>query len=124
MKFIAQLILIAIFTYLVQLFLPWWGLFITAGIVGALITSNGFSTFMAGFIAVAGLWFWQIYFIDAANESLLSTKVAAIFTLSSPVQLMIISSILGGICGGFAALTGKLFTDIFKKKKKRYPVYW
>ena len=61
MKFIAQLILIAIFTYLVQLFLPWWGLFITAGIVGALITSNGFSTFMAGFIAVGGLWFWQIY---------------------------------------------------------------
>ena len=124
MKFIAQLILIAIFTYLIQFFLPWWGLFIAAGIVGALIPANGFSTFMAGFIAVAGLWFWQIYFIDAANESLLSTKVAAIFTLSSPLQLIIISSILGGICSGTAALTGKLFIDIFKKKKKRYPVYW
>ena len=124
MKFIAQLILIAIFTYLVQFFLPWWGLFIAAGIIGAIITTNGFSTFIAGFIAVAGLWFWQIYLIDAANESLLSTKVAAIFTLSSPMQLMLVSSLIGGICGSFAALTGKLFADLFKKKKKRYPVYW
>lgn len=124
MKFIAQLILITLFTYLAQYFLPWWGLFFAAGIVGVIIPAKGFSTFLAGFIAIAGLWFWQIYFIDAANESLLSTKVAAIFTLSTPMQLMLISSLIGGICGGFAALTGKLFASIFKKERKRHPVYW
>ncbi len=123
MKFIAQLILIVLLTILAQYFLPWWGLFFTAGIVGAFIPIKGFSTFLAGFIAIAGLWFLQIYLIDAANESLLSTKVAAIFTLSSAMQLMLISSLIGGICGGFAALTGKLFADIFKKKKRHYPVY-
>ena len=124
MKFIAQLILIALFTFLGQYFLPWWSLFITAGIVGAIIPAKGFHTFLAGFIAIAGLWFLQIYLIDAANESLLSTKVAAIFTLSSPMQLMLVSSLLGGICGGFAALTGSLFANIFKKERKRHPVYW
>ena len=124
MKFIAQLILIVLFTFLGQYFLPWWGLFFTAGIVGAIIPIKGFPTFLAGFIAISGLWFGQIYLIDAANESLLSTKVAAIFTLSSPMQLMLISSLIGGICGGFAALTGKLFASIFKKERKRHPVYW
>ena len=124
MKFIAQLILIAFLTFLGQYFLPWWGLFFIAGIVGAVIKTKGFPTFMAGFMAIAGLWFIQIYFIDTANESILSTKVAAIFTLSSPMQLMLISSLIGGICGGFAALAGNLFADIFKKKKKRYSVYW
>ena len=124
MKFIAQLILIVLFTFLGQYYLPWWGLFITAGTVGAIISTKGLPTFLAGFIAIAGLWFWQIYFIDAANESLLSTKVAAIFTLSTPMQLMLISSLIGGLCGGFAALTGKLFASIFKKERKRHPVYW
>ena len=124
MKFIAQLILIVLFTFLGQYYLPWWGLFITAGLVGAIISTKGLPTFLAGFIAIAGLWFWQIYFIDAANESLLSTKVAAIFTLSTPMQLMLISSLIGGLCGGFAALTGKLFAGIFKKERKRHPVYW
>ena len=124
MKFIAQLILIVLFTYLGQFFLPWWGLFITAGIAGAIMPTKGFPTFLAGFIAIAGLWFLQIYLIDVANESLLSNKVAAIFTLSSPLQLMLVSSLIGGICGGFAALTGKLFASIFKKERKRHPVYW
>ena len=124
MKFIAQLILIVLFTFLAQYFLPWWGLFFTAGLVGAIITAKGFPTFLAGFVAIAGLWFGQIYLIDAANESLLSSKVAAIFTLSSPIQLMLVSSLIGGICGGFAALTGQLFVKIFKKERKRHPVYW
>ena len=124
MKFIAQIILIVLFTFLGQYYLPWWSLFFTAGIVGAIISTKGLPTLLAGFIAIAGLWYGQIYFIDVANESLLSTKVAAIFTLSSPMQLMLISSLIGGICGGFAALTGKLFADLFKKKRKRHPVYW
>ena len=124
MKFIAQLILIVLFTFLAQYFLPWWGLFFTAGLVGAIIPAKGIPTFLAGFVAIAGLWFGQIYLIDAANESLLSSKVAAIFTLSSPIQLMLVSSLIGGICGGFAALTGQLFVKIFKKERKRHPVYW
>ena len=123
MKFIAQLILIILFTFIGQYFLPWWGLFFTAGIAGMLIKSKGLPTFLAGFIAIAVLWFGQIYFIDAANESILSTKVAAIFTLSSPIQLMLVTALIGGICGGFGALSGKLFADLFKKKKERYSVY-
>jgi hypothetical protein len=123
MKFLAQLILIALLTFLGQYILPWWGLFITAGLVGVGIKTKGFSTFLAGFIAVAGLWFLQIYLIDAANDSILSTKISAIFTLSTPMQLILVSSLIGGICGGFAALTGKLFADIFKKKKEQHSVY-
>jgi hypothetical protein len=123
MKFIIQFLLISLFTYLGQFFLPWWGLFVTTAAVSSLISTKGFTTFLAGFIGVAVLWFLQIYLIDSANDSLLSTKVAAIFSLSSPMQLMLVSSLIGGICGGFAALTGKLFADIFKKKRKTHSVY-
>jgi hypothetical protein len=123
MKFIVQLLLISLFTYLGQFFLPWWGLFIAAGLVGTLVPAKGLTTFLAGFLAIAGLWLLQIYLIDAANESLLSTKVATIISLSSPMQLILVSSLIGGICGGFAALSGKLFADLFKKKRRTQTVY-
>jgi len=110
-------------TYLGQLFLPWWSLFITCAIVGIIISNKGYQTFFAGFLGIAGLWFLQVYMIDIANESILSTKVAAIFTLNSPIQLMLVTALIGGICGGFAALTGKLLVALFEKKKERHTVY-
>jgi len=123
MKTIIQIILIGVLAYFGQFFLPWWGLFITAGIGGMMVPNNGFATFLAGFIAIAALWYLQIYLIDAANDSLLGTKIAAIFSLNSPMQLIMVSSLIGGICGGFAALSGKLFANIFKKTKRSHSVY-
>ncbi len=123
MKFIIQLILIALFTYFGQFFLPWWGLFFMAGIVGMMVPSKGFATFLAGFFAIGFLWFLQVSLIDSANDSILSTKVAAIFTLSSPIQLMLVTSLIGGICGGFGALTGTFLAGILKKKKEEHTVY-
>jgi len=123
MKFISQIILTALFTFLAQYFLPWWGLFFAVAIAAMIIQTKGLTSFVAGFIAVAGLWLGQIYFIDLANESILSTKISAIFSLSSSMQLMLVSAFVGGICGGFAALTGKLFANLFKKKKELYSIY-
>lgn len=123
MRFLIQLILIGILAYISQFILPWWTVIIAAGLGGMIIKSKGFTAFGAGFLGVAILWFIQMYFIDSANESLLATKVSAIFTLNSAFLLMIISAIIGGLAGGFGALTGKLFRDLFKKKKEVYSVY-
>ncbi len=123
MKFFIQLILVTLFTYLAQLVAPWWGVFLAAGIAGMVVRGKGIATFAAGLLGVALLWGGQLYFIDAANESILSTKVAAIFGLSSPFMLMLAASLIGGLAGGFSALTGKLLVDIFKKKRERYSVY-
>lgn len=123
MKFIAQIIITGILVFLGQYILPWWGVFIAAFLGGLIFRIKGFPSFIAGFLAVFILWFTQIYLLDAANESLLSEKVSAIFKLSSPFMLMIVSSLIGGLAGGFSALTGKLFGSLFKKKKEVYSVY-
>lgn len=123
MKTIIQIILIGILAYLGQFFLPWWSVFIISGVIGLLIPTKGLTTFLAGFIAFALVWFIQVYFIDTANESILSNKVAAIFSLSSPYFLMFVTAAIGGFAGGFGALTGKLLGDLFKKKKERYSIY-
>ena len=53
MKFIIQLILIAVLAYLGQLIGSWWIVFIAAGLGGLLIKTKGAATFFAGFLGVA-----------------------------------------------------------------------
>ena len=123
MKILVQILLVVLFTFIGQYFLPWWGIFLSTGVVGLLISNKGYQTFIAGFIAISGLWFAQIYAIDLANESILSAKIAAIFTLNSSLQLMLVTSLIGGICGGFGALSGKYLMAVFTKKKEHHTVY-
>lgn len=123
MKFLIQLVLIVFLTYLVQFIGLWWVVFISAGLIGLSVPNKGFSTFLAGFFGVGLLWLVQAYVIDMANESILSSRIAELFTLSSSLQIILITALVGGICGGFGALTGKLLGEAFKKKKERHTVY-
>ena len=123
MKFIFQFILVAVLTYLAQLFLPWWSLFLSAGLAGLVLNNKGPATFLAGFMGVAMLWFVQAYRIDIANESILSGKIAQVFTLNSAIMLILVTALIGGISGGFAALTGKYLGGLFEKKKETHSVY-
>jgi hypothetical protein len=118
MKALFELILVIALSYLAQFFLPWWGVIIAAAFAGLIINNKGGISFLMGFFGVAILWFLQAYMIDSANESILSEKVAGIFTLSSGFMMMIITALIGGICGGLGALAGKFGGDVFRSDKK------
>ena len=100
MKFLIQLILIAVLAYLGQLIGPWWMVFIAAGLGGVLVKNKGVASFFAGFLGVAILWFLQVLLIDMANESILSARVAQLFSLNSSILLVLVTALVGGICGG------------------------
>ena len=118
MKFILQLILIVLITYLLQMVLPWWVIFLSTGLVGFLIDGKSFSTFLAGFLGVGTLWFIQAYLIDIANDSILSAKVAGLFSLTSSIQIMLVTAFIGALCGGFGALTGHFLRGLVMSKNK------
>jgi hypothetical protein len=123
MKFLIQFVLIALLTYLFQLFGPWWVVFLSAGLVGFIISNKGFSSFFAGFLGGGLLWLVQAYLIDIANESLLSARISELFSLSSSMQIILVTALVGGLCGGFASLTGKFLKEAFKKEKEQHSVY-
>ncbi len=124
MKFFIQFILIALFTFVAQYFFPWWAVFIVAAFVGVIITNTGWQAFLAGFLGIGLLWFIQVSLIDATNQGLLSRQISELFQLPSSLTLRLITALIGGLCGGFGALTGKLLTDLFKKERRRSSVYW
>lgn len=122
MKFLIKIILIALLAAALQSFFPWWSVAIAGFLISSMVYTKGISSFFAGFIAVFLLWSVKAYFIDVANEQILSTRVAALFTIT-PKLLIVITGVIGGIVTGLASLTGTTFVSLFKAKKVRNKYY-
>ena len=107
MKYIVSILLTALLSFLSGLFLPWWSIAFAAFIVSALIRQKPFMSFLSGFLGVFLLWELLAWWIDSLNESILSQKIAQILPLGgSSVLLILLTSLIGALVGGFAGLAG------------------
>ena len=74
-----------------------------------------------GTLAFSLLWGMQAYNLSAMNMDLLATKMGELFGGFKPIQLVYATSLMGGLLGGFGAMTGSSFRQIFfpmgKKEK-------
>jgi hypothetical protein len=87
--------------------MPWWGIAPAAFLVSAAIPQKPAYSFLSGFLGVFLLWEVLAWWIDNKNGGILSQKIANIFGLDgSSLLLIIITSLIGALVAGFAALTG------------------
>jgi hypothetical protein len=115
MKFFLQLLFIFILGYVLELFFPWWTIAIAAFLGGVIFNTR--SNFGAGFLAIALLWTTKALLIDNVAAAPLAGRVATIFSLSKPL-LFVVTACIGGLVGGFAAMTGSALNK--RKKKNSY----
>ena len=119
MKFVIKLILIIVLCYLLQLILPFWVVAIVAFLVNLAIKSNGWSSFFSGFLGVALLWFLVASGIDSRTESILTHRVAELFSLSN-FLLTVVTAVIGGLVAGMGGLTASMLQAQSKKSKSKY----
>jgi hypothetical protein len=106
-KFFVSILLTGLLSFVSGLYLPWWGIALAAGLVSLVIPQRPGMAFLSGFLAVFLLWALLAWSIDAANESILSKKIAMILPLGgSSVLLILITALVGALVGGLAALSG------------------
>ena len=119
MKFILKLVLIAGISAVIQLFLPFWSVAIVSFLVCLILGGNGFVSFLSGFLAIVLLWAAVALIIDTQTASILSSKIAYVLPLNGSISLLVLITILiGGLVGGFGALTGTLLNLTIRKPKK------
>ncbi len=106
-KYILSILVTALLAFVSGLFMPWWGIAIAAFLVSAAIPQKPGFSFLSGFLGVFLLWEVLAWWIDSKNNGILSQKIANLFGLDgSSVLLIVITSIIGALVAGFAALTG------------------
>lgn len=100
---------IAVSAFLLNLFLPWWSIAIPGLIFGYLFNKKALPSFGWGFLALFLLWGGQALYIHFANDGILSTRIAEMLSVGSPMLVVLITGIIGGLVSGLATFTGTLF---------------
>jgi hypothetical protein len=113
MKFVIQIVAIIVLALVLELFMPWWSIAIAAFIIGYVLKSK--ANFLAGLLGIALLWALKAWILDSSAAAPLAERVAAIFSLTT-ITLILVTAIIGGLVGGFAAMAGASL----RKEKRRY----
>lgn len=111
MKFLANTILILLFSFLACLYFPWWSIAVVAFIISLLIPQGHLASFVSGFTALFLLWGILSLYISLSNHHILAHRVSLlIFKTDSPYLLIFVTALIGAMVAGFAALTGSFLT--------------
>lgn len=114
MKFIISLILMAVLSFAVCLYMPWWTIAFVCFIISALIPQRPGIAFLCGFISLFILWAGLSFWISIQNDHVLAHKISVMMLKKDdPLLLIIVTGLIGALVAGFAALTGSLL-------RKRY----
>jgi len=117
LKAILQIIITILASYFVQMYLPFWSLALIAGVIALFfVYRNSLTSFAAGFLAAFILWCAFAYTLDSENFNILSNKMGLLFKTEG-AYLPYATGLIGGMLGGFGALTGALLRKIFENNK-------
>ena len=119
MKFFNSVLLTALLSFIAGIYISYWWFFaVVAFLVAVLIHQRGFKAFFAGFLGLFILWFILAFWMDFANNGVLSVKIASLLPLGgSKWMLIIVTAFIGGLVAGFAALSGSYLRSSAPKKQ-------
>lgn len=117
MKFFVAVLLTALLSFIAGIYINWWWFFaVVTFIVALLIHQKAGKAFLSGFLALFLLWGTLAIWINFKNEGILSAKIASLLPLGgSPVLLIVVTGIIGGLVAGFAALCGSFLRSSSQK---------
>lgn len=113
MKLLFKIILILLLTIVLQQFLPWWVIAVAAFAVTFSMKSSAIQSFTVGFVAIALLWLALAWWIDSTTNSILTSKIAILFKVEKVGILLLATTLVGGIVGGFGGLCGHYCRKVF-----------
>lgn len=106
MKFFLSVLITGVLSFIAGLYAPWWSIALVAFVVALLIHQRPFGSFITGFVSIFLMWMIVAAFINAANNSILANRIGVLLGIGQkPTMLIIITALVGGLVGGFAALS-------------------
>lgn len=99
--------------------IPWWAACALAFIAAIVLGKTSAQAFWSGFGGMAIAWGALALLKSIPNNHLLATRVAHVFHLTQWWHMLAITVLIGGIVGGFSALSGLLVKKVFEKTEMK-----
>ena len=110
MKFTVALILTALLAFIFGLYFAWWSIAIASFLAAIMVYQPAGKAFLAGFLAVFLVWAGLAWWINSANNSILSSRIGELLGVgANPGLLIFITGLIGGLVAGLVAMTGTYF---------------
>lgn len=93
---------------LLHLLLPWYSIVLAGLAVGAMSSQKSTTLFMAGLLGGIILWGGYALYTNMANDSLLATRLGQTFGGLSPLGMVAVTAVVGGLYAGLGAMVGNL----------------
>ncbi len=109
-------ITIVALAFILGYFFDWWTVAIAALIGGFFFGTSSGETFAKGSAAVSTLWLLMVWYHHFSTKGILSNKIAQILPVGGNVGILIAATVfIGGLVGGWAAMSGFLVRNLFRK---------
>jgi hypothetical protein len=116
-NFLISLFCVAFLTYSLGLFLPWWSVALAGFLTGVLIDQKRVVAFFSAFLGSFMVWSLLSLIISINNNHILAGKISMIVLKNnSPVLLVLVTGLIGGVTAGFSALSGRSISIIFRNR--------
>ncbi|HLO80225.1 MAG TPA: hypothetical protein VK166_04685 [Chitinophagaceae bacterium] len=117
MKIFIAAILTALLAFALGIYFPWWSIAVAAFIVYAMIPLKPGWAFVSAFLALFFFWGGMAWSLSANNDHILGHRISqVILKKDDPFMLAVVTALIGGVVGGLAGLSGRLFRMILKKE--------
>jgi hypothetical protein len=98
--------------FLLSYFIGWWMLPIATAIVSFYFKTPTGTAFVMGSATGTLLWVAYSNFLNHANGGQLSGMLSETFQMPNGAMLATITGLIGGLLGGFGAMTGSLARNV------------
>jgi hypothetical protein len=109
--------IIAVMSFLVQLYFPWWTMAIAAFGGAFLFGKKAAQTFATGLLACGVVWLVMALYIHFTRGDLMTDRIAVLLKLPASWILYPVSFFIAGIVGGLAAVSGYYLKTIVSDRK-------
>lgn len=110
-------LILLIFIWFFNLLLNWWVSVIPAIFFGAWLFDKNLSALIVGFLAGGTAWFIHALYIHISNDAILATRIADMMQVGSPLLVLILTFIVGGLLTAISTLMGYQIKALLKPTK-------
>lgn len=107
MKFYIHALMNILISFIGCLYFPWWSIAVFSFLFAFIIFQQAWYSFLSSFVAIFLLWGLLSWWISNNNHHILAHKVSLIILKTdSPLLLILLTAVIGGIIAGLAAFSG------------------
>lgn len=114
MKRLIIILSTAILSWAASWLIAWWMIAVIPCLIAFAMKQKTGVAFLYGFVSIALMWLFLIYYADIGNDGILSKRMALLI-LGSPSNSMLIAInvLLGGIVGSLGGWSGASLRKLF-----------